>query len=187
MSRREIVVNTLLGAILIGAFALIAALFLGAYSLGLYGLGLVVKHFFPSISDDAGLLALICLLALMSIETALRKRLWLNALLAFLVLALPVSAWFVRATGLRDVWWFYLMFMLLLIPNDRSLRRWEASLGVALVAFRLLHNFGVLGNGTADLVVSNSTILALFAWAVVRWRLGELTPATVNSSSQVSS
>jgi len=184
VNAKELAVNTLIGLLLLLAFVIPVTALLGAIGLAFYGLSLAAKSFLPGVPEYFWFSALLCLFSIASGVGYLRKRFWSNALLSFSITGIALLAWFGGARRVDSSWGFlYPVFLLMLFPSDRSLRRWETALAGALVVAGILLNARFLA-GTAARVVSDCSFPVIFIWMAVQFRRGRFAGRNLSDLSQ---
>jgi hypothetical protein len=183
MSRREIVVNTLLGLLLISVPALLFMLGIAT----LRGAGLVITHFWPQLahSQNKALLGFFALSELMSAAAHSRKRRWRNAFLSFAALPLFLSVWFAGAhssLGLNGDWWIAGLAFAFFIPPDSIPTRFQFFAAASTISAVVAVNTGMLGSGLTARIVSDCVIAGFFMWSVTYAR--ELLSGLENAGPQ---
>jgi hypothetical protein len=177
MSRRNILVNTLLGFFLISVFALLFFLAVGALGVVLKAGNLFITRFWPQLahSQDTIFLGLIASVVLTSAIGHLRKRRWQNAFLSFGIAAAMLSIWLAPSHSLGGQpalalvpWTFFLIFAIL--PGDVRLTRFEFILGNSIVAALVAINAGLLGPDRLSNVVAICAQLAIVLLMVLHVR-----------------
>jgi len=180
MSGKETAVNVLIGTMLLSAFALFVAAYMGAIGLAFYGVNLAAKHLFPGLdrASDIEFYGFACLAALLWSVQHLRKRLWPNAFLSFaIVVAITLIGLADLHSGRGHNGFFFLawpLFLLLVMPLEHPLRRWEFVLGAIFVSAGVAATTGMLGSTAIARYVPNGVVLGVFAWFIVNTRLGRL-------------
>ena len=171
MRLREVAADIVIGLLLVSIFV-VPIVAIGAVG----GLLLKVLAHYVSrlgIADDLAFLAAICLISIAGVIRYLRKRLWLNAFISLAVIAVPAANWYRSGHWLDSPVAPTWAFLLLMIPADRSLRRWEYMLAGTVVAAGIVLNLGLLGNGMMARVVAGCAYFGIVSWIVVQWRSGE--------------
>lgn len=174
MSWRDTAVNVLLGLILLLIFALpiVAAIVVFGYLVLAISPGLT--HYLSGLGlprQDAGSYFILCLISIASGVRSLRKRFWSNALLSFAVIAMVAAHWYGVAGGQADmVFPIWPLLLLLLIPADRSLRRWEIAVDGILLSAGSVLSAGLLGTRTAAHLVAGFAYLCAFILMAVQFR-----------------
>jgi hypothetical protein len=168
MSRREIVVNALLGLLLISVAALPFLLAMAVFK----GAGLVIASFWPQLahSQNAVLLGFIAAGALASAIGHSRKLRWRNAFLAFAALPMILSIWFADAHssfGFNGEYWIASFFLIFSIPLDSVPTRFHFFAAASAISAVVAVNTGVLGSGLIARIVSDCVLAGLFLWFVV--------------------
>jgi hypothetical protein len=171
MSRREIVVNTLLGLLLISVPALLFLLGIAA----LKGAGLVITHFWPQLahSQDKAFLGFFALCLLPAAIRYSRKRLWRNAFLCFAALPMILSIWFGGAQsslGLNGNFWVAGILLVSFIPPDSSPPRFQFFAVASAISAVVAVNTGLLGSGIMARIVSACLLAGLSLWIVIEAR-----------------
>ena len=168
MSRREIVVNTLLGLLLISVPAVLFLLGIAA----LKGAGLVITHFWPQLahSKDKAFLGFLALCLLPAAIRYSRKRLWRNAFLCFAALPMILSIWFGGAQsslGLNGNFWVAGILLVSFIPPDSSPTRFQFFAVASAISAVIAVNTGLLGSGLTARIVSDCVFAGFFIWFAI--------------------
>jgi len=187
MSRREIVVNTLLGMFLLLVFLIYYAAIGLAFLFGFIGLDWIAHRVVPGWNVPAGfsVFGAWVLFSLWYVIRDLREKRWKNALLFFVCAPLMGFAWFtpIRSSlggnGHQLFFWFPVI-VILGISNERNIGWLKFSLATALAGTALLVNSGLLGNGPLARTVANCDLALAVAW----WIAAVLTSRTNNSLDQ---
>jgi hypothetical protein len=171
MSRREIVVNTLLGLLLISALGLP---FLLAFA-ALKGADLVITSFWPQLahSQDAVFLGFMALGVLASAIMHSRKRHWRSGFLSFAALPMILSIWFAGAHssfGLNGVYQFVIILAALFMPLDSAPTRFQFFAAASAISAVIAVNTGLLGSGVMARIVSFCLLSGFFLWFVIEAR-----------------
>jgi hypothetical protein len=171
MSRREIVVNTLLGLLLVSVAALPFLLGIAV----LKGADRLITSFWPQLADsrNAALLGFMTLAALTSAVAHSRKRRWRNAFLCFAALPMIPSIWFAyphSSFGLNGDFWIASFFLILSIPPDSAPTRFRFFATASAISAVIAVNTGLLGSGLIPRIVSDSVLAGLFIWFVIEAR-----------------
>jgi hypothetical protein len=175
MSRREIVVNTLLGILLITVWALpfLLALAAAAYLVG--PMNRLVKLVFPTIHDPANML-FFCLFGAMLLVGGIclmRKRRWMNAFLSFASAPMLLSIWLADShspLGLNGSFWFVAILPLLAIPADSDSARPQFFLVASTIGAVIAVNTGLFGSGPVARISADIVTAALLVWFVIDTR-----------------
>jgi energy-converting hydrogenase Eha subunit H len=168
MSRREIVINTLLGIFLVSVFA-------APFVAGVAAIAYFVRFLSRlGVHEDVAFYGLVGLIGLVGCVQQWRRHLWLNASFSVAVITLVVSGRYFDAIdplllGASSMWSIFLLFV---IPREDRLRPWEFVLGFTLVATGFVLNAGLLGRGTLGAVVADCALLITFAWIGILLRQG---------------
>jgi disulfide bond formation protein DsbB len=168
MSRRDMVVNTLLGLLLISALGL--PLLLGFAVLK--GASLVITSFWPQLAhhQDALLLGFMALGALTAAIQQSRKRRWRSALLSFAALPMILSICFAGAHssfGLNGAFWIAGFFPVFFLPPDSAPTRFQFFAAAAAISAVVAVNTGLLGSGLIARIVSDCVLAGLFIWSAM--------------------
>jgi len=183
MSRRETVVNTLLGIFLVAVFLLPFLLFFVVAGYVLQALDHGARYLLPGVvhySSSLIFLSLLCLLSLVYGVTHLRRRRWQSAFLSFAILPMIVSVWFadVHSPLGRDALWMWPAFLIVAIPTDSRLTRFEFIVGASTVAAAVSANTGLLGSGSLARTIADCVLVGLFTWFVIDVRQRWSSPKT---------
>jgi hypothetical protein len=173
MSRREIVVNTLIGLLLISVPALLFMLGFAA----LKGAGLVITSFWPQLahSQDAVLLGFFALSVLASAVAHSRKRHWRSAFLSFAALPMILSVWFGdphSSFGLGGDFWIGMLLVpaVFSIPPDSAPTRFHFLAAASAIFAVIAVNTGLLGSGLIARIVSDCVFAGVFIWCANEFR-----------------
>jgi hypothetical protein len=179
MSRRDVVVNTLLGTILLSIlFAYFAAIGL-MFLFGFVGLDWIVRRVFAGMTLPAGFSFLViwALIAVWSSIGHARKGHWRNVFLVFVSVPLLGFAWFallpssIGGYGHAGLWglptlrWFP-VFIVFGTSGDANLDRLRFFLAAAVAAASVAVNSGLLGNGALARTVASCILVAAAAWMI---------------------
>jgi hypothetical protein len=172
MSRRDIVVNTLLGLLLVSVFALPFFLGIAILPVVLKGAGLAIASFWPKLAhpQNAAILVLIALCALTPAVVHSRKRRWRNAFLSFAALPMILSIWFADAHssfGLNGDYWIVILLVAFSSPPDSAPTRFHFFAAACAISAVVAVNTGLLGYGLIARIVSDCVFAGLFIWFVV--------------------
>jgi hypothetical protein len=167
MSRREIVVNTLLGLLLISIPALLFLLGIAV----LRGADQVVTSVWPQLahSQDAVLLGFMALGALTVAIRHSRKRRWHNAFLSFAALPMFLSIWFAGAHssfGLNGDWLIASLLFAFFVPPDSAPTRFQFFVAASAISAVVAVNTGLLGSGFLARIVADCALAGYLAWFV---------------------
>jgi hypothetical protein len=184
MSRRDTIVNTLIGLFLVSVFCLPFVLALAVGNLVFKTAIPYVVRFWPGLAhhSDVVLLALISVVTLTSARGHLRQKHWLEAFLTFAAVAAIPSVWLASLHSLAGQRKFgdvplqvFLIFAIL--PVAPRLSRFEFFLGSAIVALFVAVNAGLLGSGSLSQLVATCVSLAVLILMALRvrqiWNGGE--------------
>jgi hypothetical protein len=170
MSRREIVVNTLLGLLLVSALPVFFLVGLAV----LKGASLVIASFWPQVAhpQNAAFVGFVALAALTSSVRHFRKRRWRNAFLTFAALPMILSFWFAGAhssLGLGgDFWIAGVLFVF--IPPDSAPTRFQFFAAATVISAVVAVNTGLLGFGLMSRIVSDCLLAGFYIWCVNEFR-----------------
>ncbi len=175
MSRRETVVNTLLGMVLLITAVLIFLLFVAAAWLGISAIKYLADLFLPGVvlPAFAALFAIYGVCSLAAGVRHLRRRLWRNAFLCFAVIPVIAFAYFASpflpsGTGSFVSLWF--IFIMLFTPEQSLIPRLEFFLAALVVSAFVIAASGLVGSGKVFYMVANFARLAAFAVIVIQVR-----------------
>jgi hypothetical protein len=175
MSRREIVVNTLLGILLISVWALpfLVALVAAAYLAG--PIGGVVKFVFPAIHDPANVLFFCSFGAMLLVGgiRLMRKRRWVNAFLFFAGVPMLLSIWLADShspLGFNGPFWVSSLFPILATPADSAPTRSQFFIGASTICAVIAANTGLFGSGSVARISADLVTALLVVWFVIYMR-----------------
>jgi len=182
MSRREIVVNALLGLFLLLVFFVCLTAIGLVFLFGFIGLDWVARRVFPGwiVPAGASVFAAWVLLSLWYVIRDLREKHWRNALLFFVSAPLMGLAWFtpfhssLGAKGNNLVFWFPVI-VIITIAGDKTLGWLKLSLATALGGAAVLVNSGLLGDGPLAHTVANCVVAVAIAWWVAAFWISRKT------------
>jgi hypothetical protein len=182
MSRRDVVVNTLLGFLIITAAVVLFLLFVGAAALVLWSVDYLAKRYFPGVVHR-GSLAVSVIFGVSSLVAGvghLRRRRWRNAFLSLTVVPLVASIWFADTHSpfgrdrFTSIW---LALIVLFTPQDSLLPRSQFFLGALIAGAVVAINCGLFGSEVFAHAISGCILLAAFILLVIqgrrRWSSGE--------------
>jgi hypothetical protein len=177
MGRREIVVNTLVGALLLLVFfARFAAIALVVW-FAFIGLEWVFHLVLPSrtLPTEFLLFGAWTLLSLSSGIRHVRAKRWRNAFLCFVGAPLMGLAWFtpIRSSigGNGSAMFFCIpVMMVIAIADGATLGRLQFFLAAAIAGAALAVNGGLLGNGVLSHTVANCVLAVAVLWWIVTIR-----------------
>jgi hypothetical protein len=173
MSRREIVVNVLLGCLLLAVFAL--PFFLAVLALGyiLPGANLALSYVLPGIAHPADITfyGLLVLSLIVVCVQRLGKRHWQEAFLCLAIVPVILSRPFAPAHSMfgREGGMVFL-YVAVLLPAKYRLTRSGFLLRAAAGGTVMAVNTGLLGPGFLASIASDSVLLVLAVWFVVQAR-----------------
>jgi hypothetical protein len=175
MSRRDIVVNTLLGIFLFVAALLIFLLFVAAFWLGLAAIKYLADRFFPGLvlPKSVALLVLYGVSTLVYGVGHLRHKHWRNAFLCLAVIPVIMSAWLAdphSPFGRDDFVSLWLILIALFTPDTSLVPRIEFFLGASIVGACVVINSGLVGANVLAHAVSNCTLVAAFVLLAIQVR-----------------
>ena len=176
MSRRDIVVNALLGTfLLLVFFACLAAIGL-VVLFGFIGLEWIVRLVVPGRTLPRGfsIIGIWTLLSLWNGIRHVREKRWRNAFLCFACPPLVGLGLFTPVhTGQALFFWVPVM-VVFIIANDATLGRLKFFLAAAMAGGAVLLNSDLLGNGALSQTIANCLLAMVAVWwiAVIRhnWR-----------------
>ena len=175
MSRRDTVVNTLLGIFLLATALIVFLAFVGAGWLGLSAIKYLAVRFLPGLVVPTDLLLLLIYgVSAVGYGVAhLRRKLWRNAFLCLVVIPVIGFVWLGHPFSIFGTDRFILIWfpaMLLLAPEHSPVPRFEFLLAslIAIVALALAS--GLAGTGNLVRVVSDCTGVACIVLVVVQTR-----------------
>jgi hypothetical protein len=165
MSRRDMVVNTLLGLLLVSALPVFFLVGLGV----LKGASLVIASFWPQLAhpQDALLLGFMALGALTAAIQQSRKRRWRSAFLSFAALPMILSIWFAgphSSFGFNGEYWFAIVFVTFFIPPDSDPTRFQFFAAASAISAVMAVNTGLLGSALMARMVSDCLLAGFFIW-----------------------
>jgi hypothetical protein len=177
MSRRDIVVNTLLGLFLIAVFLL--PFLLTGYVL--QALNLTIQHFFPgTVSPRILLVGFLLLCSLVSGVTNARKKQWRSVFLSFAMI--PVVASMCLGDphspfGLQaNFWIFGLLPILFFVPGGSGPNRSQFFLAASAICAAIAINTGLLGSGPLSRIVAACVLDGALLWFLIGVRRGWSVP-----------
>jgi len=164
MSRRDLVINTLLGTFLLITALLIFLLSVAAAWLALSAVKLFADRFLPGVTLPTYLIvsATCAALSLAYGVGHLRRKLWRNAFLCFSVvpvIALATLAHFPSPFGLNFVS-LWMVCIVLFTPKQSPVPRSEFFLSAFVVSAYLIVLSGFAGSGGLARIISACTLLA---------------------------
>jgi len=170
MSRREIVVNTLLGLLLILIWTLPFLLAIAV----LKGACLVITRFWPHLAhfQNAEYLG-ITLAVLISAVRHSRKRHWRIAFLSFAAFPMILSVWFAGAhssLGFYGNYQFVIVLAALFMPLDSVPTRLQFFAAASAICAVVAVNTGLLGSGLMARIVSACLLAGFSLWIVIEAR-----------------
>jgi hypothetical protein len=165
MSRRDMVVNTLLGLLLISALGL--PLLLGFAVLK--GASLVITSFWPQLAhhQDAIFVGFMALCVLASAIRHSRRQHWRSAFLSFAALPMILSIWFAgphSSFGFNGEYWFAIVFVTFFIPPDSDPTRFQFFAAASAISAVMAVNTGLLGSALMARMVSDCLLAGFFIW-----------------------
>jgi hypothetical protein len=172
MSRRDIVVNTLLGLFLLLVFALpvVLAVVAGAYVFA--AVDRSVRHFLPGTAHPESV-AFLCLFSLASLVYGighLRRHRWMSAFLFFAMFPMILSVWFAKvhsSFALDRSFWMFSLFPILAISKDFPPTRSQFLVGASTITTVVAINTGLLGSGPIARIAADCVLTGLFIWFVI--------------------
>ena len=169
MSRREIALNTLLGAALILTFAAFVVVGLGATLLAFNLVGVAEKHFLPGLArpGDATYYGIFCVWSLIAGTGHLRKRRWLNAFVSIAGGAMILSIFFARpdsALGPSGPLQILVILPILATPTDSCLTRFRFFSAVSLISAVVAVNTDLLGSGAFARIAADWVLVGTIGW-----------------------
>jgi hypothetical protein len=175
LSRRDKVVNTLLGIFLLGTALIIFFAFMGAGWLGLSAIKYLAGRFLPGRVIPADLL-LIFIYGLYAVGYGvahLRRTLWRNAFLCFAVIPVIGLMWLGHPSSVFGAdsfvpLWFLAIF--LLIPERSPVPRFEFLLASLIAISAMVLASGLVGTGNLARIVLTCTGVASIVLVVVQTR-----------------
>jgi hypothetical protein len=175
MSRRDIVINTLLGIFLLVAAAFPFLAVVGAFWLALSAIRYLAGRFIPGlvIPTDLALLLVYGISALVGGVAHLRGKLWRNAFLCLAVIPLIVLAWFAYPSSIFGAGDFFsLPFVaVVLVISDRSVvPRSEFFLSAFILSAVVMVASGLVGADELARVIWTCTGAAAVVLIALRCR-----------------
>jgi hypothetical protein len=176
MSRRDIVVNTLLGLFLVAAFLLPSLLVLLVAGYVLRALNLTIQHFFPGTVDPRVLIVGVSLLfSLVSGVMQARKKQWRNVFLAFAMIPVIASMWLADAHspfGLQANFWAFGLLPMYAIGEGSDLTQSHFFLAASAICAAIAINAGLLGSGSLSRIVAACVLDGGALWFIITVRRG---------------
>jgi hypothetical protein len=165
MSRRDIVVNTLLGVLLVSVAALPFLLAMVVIK----GAGLVITSFWPQLAhpQNAALLGIMAFAVLTPAVVHSRKRRWRNAFLSFAALLMILSIWFAdprSSFAFKGEYWIASFFLIFSIPRDSTPTRFHFFAAASAISAVIAVNTGLLGSGLIVRIISDCVFAGFFIW-----------------------
>jgi hypothetical protein len=170
MSRREIVVNTLLGGFLLMAAALMFSAFVAVGWLVILVLKRVAEYVSPGVAlpRDLLLFAGFGTVSLIGGVRSLRHRQWSGAFLSFAAIPAMLSIWFSTIPSVlgRETFGIFCLYPILALPSDLIPTRSQFLAGAAEVCAVVAVNTGLLGSGSIARMVATCALVGVFLWFV---------------------
>ena len=171
MSRRDIIVNTLLGTLLLLVFfARLSAIALAVW-FGFRGLDWVLRLVFPNwtLTTESSLFLIWTSIAVRSAAGHARKGRWRNAFLCLVGAPLIGFTWLTRVqSSIGDnghaVFFFVPVIMVIAVADDTALGRVKFLLTAAVAGAALSVNSGLLGNGLIAHTVADCVLAVTIIW-----------------------
>jgi hypothetical protein len=180
MSRRDIVVNTLLGILLLGIPLAIFLAFMGAVSLALSAIKYLAGHFLPGLVLPTDLLLLLIygVSAVACGVGHLRRKLWRNAFLCLAIIPVIILSWLghpFSIFGGGDYVSLWMVCILLLAAERSPVPRSEFFLAALIVSAVALFASGLVGTGELAHIVSIGTGAASIVLLITQTRRRQAT------------
>jgi hypothetical protein len=169
MSRRDIVVNTLIGIFLISVFLSPFLLALVALAYIVRPVGQLLKTFLPGLSDPEDLLffCVFCASFLVEAIRRLRKRQWTGAFLFLAGVPMLLSSWLARSyspLGLNGHFWIVCILPMFFAYAGLVLTRIQFLLTASAISAIVAINTGLLGVGTLAYIAADCVWAGLLIW-----------------------
>jgi hypothetical protein len=176
MSRRDVVVNTLLGLFLVAVFLLPFLLFVVVAEYVLHALNQTIQHFFPGTDDPRILIVGVILLSsLVSGVMHARKKQWRNVFLSFAMIPVVASMWFAdphSPFGLQANFWLLGLFPMFAIQEGSDLTRSHFFLAASVICAAIAFNAGLLESGPLSRIVAACVLDGALLWYIITLRRG---------------
>lgn len=175
MSRREIVVNTLMGVLLVSS-ALVTCLGIATiFWLAIWAIKYAFDYFFPGLVFPVDLVVFsMCAYAFGdSFIRNVRRGKTREAFLSFVAIAALVSCWFAPANSIfagDRIPVLMLLPLLMILPGP--IRRIEFFIGAAVLSAVLAVNDGLVGSGRLAHAALGGTLILTSVWIGIRTRRG---------------
>jgi len=175
MSRRDIVVDTLIGILLLAVALFLVLFFIAALGLALWTVEHLAKRCFPGVvlPYSITLLVVYGVSSLAYSVGHLRHQRWRNAFLSLAAIPVIVSIWFADPhspfgrDGFVLIW---LALMGLCTPDKSPLPQTEFFLGAPIAGVVVAVNSGFVGTGALADAASNCAVLAAVVLLVLQGR-----------------
>jgi len=188
MSRRDIVVNTLLGLLLLTAALLLFLVFLAVFGLAFWALGQLAERLVPGmvLPYSLALLVIYGIWSLIYGAGHLRREHWRNAFLCLAMIPVIVSIWLANPhspfgrDGFLPIW---LVLMVLFTPGRSLVPRSEFFLNALIASAVVVVNSGLVGSNLVVHALSNCTLLAAVVSMVIQVRRSQAGSENQHSAS----
>jgi hypothetical protein len=169
-SRRDVVVNTLVGVLLVAVFLFPFLLFVVVAEYVLQALNLTIEHFFPGTVDPRVLIVGVSLLfSLVSGVTQARKKRWRNVFLSFAMIPVIASMWLAdphSPFGLQANFWAFGLLPMYAIGEGSDLTRSHFFLAASAICAAIAINTGLLGSGLVARIIAGCVLVGLALWFI---------------------
>lgn len=175
MKVREIAVNAAIGFLLLAILAIVFALGIGAFELSLHAMHLGARRFLPGLArwPQAELYGLFGVGSLISAIRYFQKRLWRNAFISLVAVAITPSICFAGSNapfGLGSTAGILPFLIVFAIASDSDLSRSRFLVAASLAGIIAAVDTGLLGNGSFARIVGDCLLAAALTWLVMRAR-----------------
>jgi hypothetical protein len=177
MSRRDIIVNTLLGILLVTVLLLPFLLYVVVAEYVFQALNLTIQRFFPgTVNPRILLVGIILLCSLISGVTHARKKQWQSVFLSFAMIPVVASMWLGdphSPFGLQaNFWIFGLLPILFIVPGGSGPTRSQFFLAASAICAAIAINAGFLGSGPLARITAGCVLTGCFLWFLIGVRRG---------------
>jgi hypothetical protein len=190
MSRRDIVINTVLGFLIVAIFLFPFLLFAVVAEYILRALNLSVGYLFPGTANlKVVILAVFLIVSLVSAVGQVWKRRWRNAFLSFAMLPLFASVCLADAhslLGLRGPFWIFGLLPIFAIPEASGPTRSQFLLVASTICAVIAINTGLLGSGLVARIIAGCVLVGLALWFIIDVRQRDAGPTNPGPQAPLS-
>jgi len=175
VSRRDVVVNTLIGFFLLAIAFLVLLAYVAALWITIWTIKVLAKRFFPGVIVPFPV-AMFIVLGITSLAAGvghLRSRRWRNAFVSLALIPVGTSIWFAdpRSPYGPDGFAYLWLTLLALFPVEKFLLpRSEFFLSASILMIVMAVNSGILGFGAFTHYLSVCTVLTAVVFFVIKAR-----------------